>query len=375
MKGAGANKQWVHPPEALLRGHIVYNVKFLGESEVDAPKGTEVVKESIRKKKFTKHILKAEGQRTPKVELVISVDGVTIQDPKTKIILHQHPLHRISYCADDKSDKKMMTFIAKAADTNQHYCYVFQSDRNAEEITLTIGQAFDMAYRKFLETTGKDHDLKKQFLLLQKKVRTLEEENQGLKKRISELEQLKDRADIDQYKKTLQISNLTQTGSGTVLTLSPSPGGESSTDFVWENGQSSNIATASRQAANIQQTNGTTFNGQPSTPLRPGILSPPPPSTRSRTHSTNTASASGAKTASNPFSPVSSPTDPFGMGSLDDPFGMGSFNPAQAAPQDIDRAIQNMDRNFMDLQSGFSRGLSFGSDDFSLGDLDPLNQK
>ncbi|KAL3837185.1 hypothetical protein ACJMK2_022556 [Sinanodonta woodiana] len=342
MKGAGANKQWVHPPEALLRGHIVYNVKFLGESEVDAPKGTEVVKESIRKKKFTKHILKAEGQRTPKVELVISVDGVTIQDPKTKIILHQHPLHRISYCADDKSDKKMMTFIAKAADTNQHYCYVFQSDRNAEEITLTIGQAFDMAYRKFLETTGKDHDLKKQFLLLQKKVRTLEEENQGLKKRISELEQLKDRADIDQYKKTLQ---------------------------------SSNIATASRQAANIQQTNGTTFNGQPSTPLRPGILSPPPPSTRSRTHSTNTASASGAKTASNPFSPVSSPTDPFGMGSLDDPFGMGSFNPAQAAPQDIDRAIQNMDRNFMDLQSGFSRGLSFGSDDFSLGDLDPLNQK
>ena len=27
VKMRAANKQWVHPPEALLRGHIVYNVK------------------------------------------------------------------------------------------------------------------------------------------------------------------------------------------------------------------------------------------------------------------------------------------------------------------------------------------------------------
>ena len=40
----------------------------------------------------------------------------------------------------------------------------------AEEITLTIGQAFDLAYKKFMETSGKDIDMKKQFILLQKKV-------------------------------------------------------------------------------------------------------------------------------------------------------------------------------------------------------------
>jgi len=40
----------------------------------------------------------------------------------------------------------------------------------AEEITLTIGQAFDLAYRKFLDTSGRDFDLKKQYLMLQKKV-------------------------------------------------------------------------------------------------------------------------------------------------------------------------------------------------------------
>lgn len=40
----------------------------------------------------------------------------------------------------------------------------------AEEITLTVGQAFDLAYRRFLESSGKDIDQKKQHLLLQKKV-------------------------------------------------------------------------------------------------------------------------------------------------------------------------------------------------------------
>lgn len=32
-------KKWIHPPEALQKGHIVYLVKFLGNTVVDQPKG------------------------------------------------------------------------------------------------------------------------------------------------------------------------------------------------------------------------------------------------------------------------------------------------------------------------------------------------
>lgn len=41
----------------------------------------------------------------------------------------------------------------------------------AEEITLTIGQAFDLAYKKFLESGGKDVETRKQIGSLQKRVR------------------------------------------------------------------------------------------------------------------------------------------------------------------------------------------------------------
>merc|ERR1711962_1681894 len=108
-------KNWLHTPENLTSGHIAYLVKFLGSTEVDQPKGIEVVKEGIRKLKFAQQIKKAEGTKTPKGELTVSVDGVAIQESKSKKILHQYPLHRISYCADDKAEKRFFSFIAKEA--------------------------------------------------------------------------------------------------------------------------------------------------------------------------------------------------------------------------------------------------------------------
>ena len=35
--------------------------------------------------RFSHQLRKAEGQRTPKVELTVSVDGVAIQEPKAKV--------------------------------------------------------------------------------------------------------------------------------------------------------------------------------------------------------------------------------------------------------------------------------------------------
>lgn len=332
-----ALKQWVHPPDKLLTGHIVYNVKFLGECVVDNAKGTDIVKDAIRKRKFNKHIRKAEGQKTPRVELTISADGVTVQDPKTKASMHQYPLHRISYCADDKTDKRMFTFIAKAADSNTHYCYVFDSEKCAEEITLTIGQAFDLAYRRFLETSGQDLDSKKQCIVLQKKVQTLEQENAALKKRIQELERMKGVEPSQQFPPQPSVGRKLEN-----LILDDKP--------VQTNGSSS------------------TSNGSaPTTPAKLGLLSPPPRSSRSQPQTPS----SNKSVSANPFS------SPGPSQSSVDPFGMPAFTPTSPAvspPPTSRPSVSSSERELMDMQVGFSAGLSFGTEDFSLADFDPLNQ-
>ncbi|XP_075464564.1 PTB domain-containing engulfment adapter protein 1 isoform X12 [Ascaphus truei] len=158
------DKSWMHTPEALSKHFIAYNAKFLGSTEVEQPKGTEIVRDAVRKLKFARHIKKSEGQKTPKVELQISIYGVKILEPKTK----------------------------------------------AEEITLTIGQAFDLAYRKFLESGGKDVETRKQIAGMQKRIQELETENIELKYKVQDLEN------------QLRISDVTFSPAGSVTPISPS---------------------------------------------------------------------------------------------------------------------------------------------------------
>jgi len=106
-------------------------------------------------------------------------------------IMHQYPLHRISYCADDKGEKKFFSFIAKEEDAERHTCFVFVSDKLAEEITLTIGQAFDLAYRRFLETSGKDLETQRRCMVLQQKIKRLEHENNVYRQRLQDVAVIK----------------------------------------------------------------------------------------------------------------------------------------------------------------------------------------
>jgi len=203
------NKNWLHSPERLTSGHIAYLVKFLGSTEVDQPKGIDVVKEGIRKLKFSQQIKKAEGTKTPKVELTVSIDGVAIQEPKSKKILHQYPLHRISYCADDKAEKRFFSFIAKEADSDKHTCFVFVSDKLAEEITLTIGQAFDLAYKRFL--SGKTQESDKE------KIARLERENSELAQRLKDVGNLVESSKLTDYMRKNNIKELVLVGEREIL--------------------------------------------------------------------------------------------------------------------------------------------------------------
>merc|ERR1719433_1071264 len=135
--------------------------------------------------------------------------GVAIQEPKTKKIQHQYPLHRISYCADDKAEKRFFSFIAKEADSEKHTCFVFVSDKLAEEITLTIGQAFDLAYKRFL--SGKTQESDKE------KIARLERENAELTQRLKDVGNLLEPAKLADYMKKNNIKELSLVAEREIL--------------------------------------------------------------------------------------------------------------------------------------------------------------
>eukprot|EP00095_Tigriopus_kingsejongensis_P001667 maker-scaffold857_size87770-snap-gene-0.24 protein:Tk01667 transcript:maker-scaffold857_size87770-snap-gene-0.24-mRNA-1 annotation:"ptb domain-containing engulfment adapter protein 1" len=379
------DKKWIHQPDTLLHGHVVYLVKFLGSTSVDKPKGIDVVKQGVQKLKFNQQLKKAEGgnsAKTPKAELTISVDGVTIQEPKNKGIMHQYPLHKISYCADDKAEKRFFSFIAKEGDSNQHTCFVFVSDKLAEEITLTIGQAFELAYKKFLDTSGKDKEVKKNQLVQQKRISLLEKENIELKKRLKDIVNIKGRQDVQEY---MNKNNITDIGEVRMNendavslngSLNSNSGGNDNESATPKKASKDELITldatnAKLDGFSLDDLHDEDFNPRASDsddtdeaefdpraaksslpPLHPAPSAPviisPPPAMPSRAKSQSTFSDSMfSKNDSFAKNPFSSGGDPFGMAAFESP-----------------------DQSKNNTMDGFQGGITMGN--FSLEDLDPL---
>ncbi|XP_031441734.1 PTB domain-containing engulfment adapter protein 1 isoform X1 [Clupea harengus] len=364
------DKSWMHTPEALAKHFIGYNAKFLGNTEVEQPKGTDIVKDAVRKLKFQRHIKKSEGQKVPKVELQISIYGVKILDPKTKDVLHNCQLHRISFCADDKTDKRIFTFICKDSETNKHLCYVFDSEKCAEEITLTIGQAFDLAYKKFLESGGKDVETRKQIGSLQKRIQELETENSELKKQLQNL---------DDQMRSSKVSPLLHLNSANEAYMMQRP-----SSLFWCH----NLTSFS--CLEISSVTLTPMSS-PESNFSTGLLTPPPAKPalpkprngfsipRPRAGSISTKPASTDVFDMIPFSPVEplvplpasngapppAPAPP--AEERKDLFGAEPFDPFICGAADFPPDIQS---KLDEMQEGFKMGLTLEGTVFSLDPLD-----
>lgn len=239
---------------------MVYQVKLLGNITVPSPKGADVVKEAIRKVKFNLQVQRAEGTKPRKVEVTISHLALGIQEKQSKISLHSFPLQHISYCADDKSDKKICAFIARNDLSQTHECFVLESEKSqAEDITLTVGQAFDLAYQKYKETINSDPtSAMKKLKQFQQKITTLEAENKNLRARVTELEEklgIESTLDNEEEIKGRTSSTSSNTSQPFVFQLE-SFGGTSSTDPVDHGDDMANIFGPPLE--NIAETNGTT---------------------------------------------------------------------------------------------------------------------
>jgi len=375
-KKAKEDKKWLHRPENLTSGHIAYLVKFLGSTEVDQPKGIEVVKDGIRKLKFSQQLKKAEGAKTPKVELTVSVDGVTIQEPKSKKIQHQYPLNRISYCADDKAEKRFFSFIAKEADSEKHTCFVFVSDKLAEEITLTIGQAFDLAYKRFL--SGKEAESETE------KIARLERENTELRKRLTDVGALLSPGQLSEFLAKEGIQELTvvqgQEAGGDTKEIGDTKEAEDTAESVSSNDNADDqgdklinfdVPTNKLDAITLDDLNDDDFDPRagdntgdssdasddfnPRSTLQaapPARLAPPPMSQAPMLAPPQVVPRDPSKVAAKPTNPFTAPP----MGS--DPFGMSNFG---------------VNSHQKSLPSGSQKtSLPGGHVDFSLDELDPL---
>lgn len=137
-------QEWLHAKEDLFDG-IDFSVEYLGYSEVNDPTGRQNSAETIHK------LLQKKPEN--KVTLRVTVNGLLIPDEDFD---KSHPMafvqiYRISWTMVDRIRRKVFCFIARDKTTRKLLLHIFQCStrRQASTITLTVAQAFQIAFDAF----------------------------------------------------------------------------------------------------------------------------------------------------------------------------------------------------------------------------------
>ncbi|XP_062512831.1 ankyrin repeat and sterile alpha motif domain-containing protein 1B-like isoform X2 [Corticium candelabrum] len=144
---------WLHPIKVLLKSSANYVAKYRGSMVVTNVQGKESTKQACAKmRESTRHI-----KKVPLIVLAISAKGIKFIDGDSKMVIQEHDIRSISYCTQDREDLSTFAYINKDHITGKHYCHVFQAQTIgvADDIILTIGQAFEVAYQKIMQMKAK----------------------------------------------------------------------------------------------------------------------------------------------------------------------------------------------------------------------------
>ncbi|MCJ8730983.1 hypothetical protein PDJAM_G00190750 [Pangasius djambal] len=137
-------ENWTDTRETLLEG-MVFQLKYLGVTLVEQPKGEELSAAAVKRIVAT---AKASGKKLQKVMLKVSPRGIILYDSASTQLIENVSIYRISYCTADKMHDKVFAYIAQSQRNETLECHAFLCTKKkvAQAVTLTVAQAFKVAF-------------------------------------------------------------------------------------------------------------------------------------------------------------------------------------------------------------------------------------
>ncbi|NXD71839.1 APBA1 protein, partial [Eolophus roseicapillus] len=151
-------------PEDLLDG-VIFGAKYLGSTQLISERNPPTSVRMAQAQEAVDRIKAPEGESQPmtEVELFVSTQRIKVLTADTQEAMMDHSLQTISYIADIGSlvvlmARRKLPRQAQGAGEKRLYtmiCHVFHS-ADAQVIAQAIGQAFGVAFQRFLEANSID---------------------------------------------------------------------------------------------------------------------------------------------------------------------------------------------------------------------------
>nr|XP_054764726.1 disabled homolog 2-like [Lytechinus pictus] len=136
---------------------IDFKSKMIGIEPVGEARGDKMCMDAMIKLKY---LVKTSGEHKARIIINVSIEGIRILDEKTREVLHQHEVHRISFISRDPTDPRAFGYVY--GEQGNHKFYGIKTEKQADALVLTLKDLFEVVL-----------DLKKQQIAQQKKAEQL----------------------------------------------------------------------------------------------------------------------------------------------------------------------------------------------------------
>lgn len=77
--------------------------------------------------------IRAAGEHKQRITIHVTIDGLRLRDEKTSDSLYHHPVHKISFIAQDMSDSRAFGYIFGSPDSG-HRFFGIKTDKAASQV-------------------------------------------------------------------------------------------------------------------------------------------------------------------------------------------------------------------------------------------------
>ncbi|XP_028995394.1 protein numb homolog isoform X12 [Betta splendens] len=128
--------QWQTDEEAVRSGKCSFAVKYLGHVEVEESRGMHICEDAVKR-------LKTVGKKPVRAVLWVSADGLRVVDDKTKDLILDQTIEKVSFCAPDRNFERAFSYICRDGTTRRWICHCFMAIKDSgERLSHAVGCAF-----------------------------------------------------------------------------------------------------------------------------------------------------------------------------------------------------------------------------------------
>lgn len=143
-------------PTRFLGEGVSFKAKLIGILEVSEARGDRMCQAALADLKMA---IRAAGEHKQRIAVQVSIDGLRLRDEKTGDCLYHHPVHKISFIAQDMSDSRAFGYIFGSPDTG-HRFFGIKTDKAASQVVIAMRDLFQVVF----ELKKKEIELAKQHI-------------------------------------------------------------------------------------------------------------------------------------------------------------------------------------------------------------------